>query len=167
MKFSEIFQRKTEENCWEILWRKIWEKWRLICCSWPMNIQWEREQTFSFSFFLFKKALWVLQCCQPCGLIHTCVDSGKCADFKDFFLLPFLKKQKQNASIYYMSKYEKFLLKFPYIFSKTTLGLYFYKLYKFMKIWYNHFQRIFEFHQIIKHFYNFRKSKYKIWIRFL
>ncbi len=55
--------------------------------------------------------------------------------------------------------YEKFFLKFPYIFSKTTLGLYFYKSYKFMKICYNCFQHLSEFHQIIKHFYNFLKRK--------
>ncbi len=64
-------------------------------------------------------------------------------DFEDFFLLLFMKKQKQNESIYYMGKYEKFLLKFPYIFSKTTFSLYFYKLYKFMKIYYC-FQRLFK-----------------------
>ncbi len=42
-----------------------------------------------------------------------------------------MKKQKQNESIYNMNEYEKFSLQFPYIFSKTTLSLYFYKLYKF------------------------------------
>ncbi len=61
-----------------------------------------------------------------------------------------------------MDKYKKFFLKFPYIFSKTTLSLYFYKLYKFMKIYYNRFQHLFKFNKIIKHFYNFLKSKYKI-----
>ncbi len=39
-----------------------------------------------------------------------------------------------------MNEYEKFFLKFPYIVSKTTLRLYLYKLYKFMKICYNNFQ---------------------------
>ncbi len=50
-----------------------------------------------------------------------------------------------------MNEYEKFFLKFPYIFSKTTFSLYFYKLYKFMIICYNRFQRLSEFNQIMKH----------------
>ncbi len=61
-----------------------------------------------------------------------------------------------------MNKYEKFFLKFPYTFAKTTFSLYFYNLYKVMKICYNRFQILSEFHQIIKHFYNFSKSEYKI-----
>ncbi len=54
-----------------------------------------------------------------------------------------------------MNEYEKIFLKFPYMFSKTTLSLYLYKLY-------NRVQHRSEFHQIIKHFYNFLKSQYKI-----
>ncbi len=50
-----------------------------------------------------------------------------------------MKKLEQNESIYYMDEYEEFFLKFPYIFSETTLSLYSYKLYKFMKLCYNHF----------------------------
>ncbi len=61
-----------------------------------------------------------------------------------------------------MKEYETFFLKFLYIFSKTTLGLYFYRLYKFTKSCYNRFQHLSEFYQIIKHVYNFLKSKYKI-----
>ncbi len=61
-----------------------------------------------------------------------------------------------------MNENEKFFLKFPYIFSKTTFSLCFYKLYKFMKICYNRFQHLSEFHQIFKHFYNFLKSEHKI-----
>ncbi len=122
------------------------------------HIQWEGEHIW-FSLFSFSKALWVLQCCQPCGFIRTSANFWKYADFKNFFLLLFMKKQKQNESIYYMNEYNKFFLKFPYIFSKTTLSLYFYKLYKFMKISYNPFQHLSEFHQIIKHFFNFLKKK--------
>ncbi len=40
-----------------------------------------------------------------------------------------------------MNEYEKFFLKLPDIFSKTTLSLYFYKPYKFIKICYNCFSR--------------------------
>ncbi len=57
-----------------------------------------------------------------------------------------MKKPKQNESIYYMNEYEKFSLEFLHIFSKTTLSLYFYRLYKFMKICYDRFQRLSEFH---------------------
>ncbi len=124
------------------------------------HIQWEGGQIFGFFFFLFEKALWVLQCCQPCTFIRSYVD------FKDFFLLLFMKKQKQNESIYHVNEYETFFSKFPYIFSKTTLSLYFSKLYKFMKICYNRNQLLSKFHLIIKRFYNFLKSKYKIWISF-
>ncbi len=61
-----------------------------------------------------------------------------------------------------MNEYENPPLKFPYIFSKTTLSLYFYKLYKLMKICYNCFQHLPEFDEIIKYLCNFLKSKHKI-----
>ncbi len=66
-----------------------------------------------------------------------------------------------------MNEWEQFFLKFRYIFSKTTLRLYFYKLYKFMKICYDCFQHLAEFRQIIKHFYNFLEGEYKIKKSFL
>ncbi len=84
--------------------------------------------------------------------------------FKIFSLLLFIKKQKQNESIYCMNEYEKFFLKSPYIFSKTTpayIFINYINLWKFVIIVFNAYLK---FHQIIKYFYNFLKNKHKIWI---
>ncbi len=103
-----------------------------------------------FIFYLFLKRLYgyLLQCCQPCGFLR----------FLPIFV--YEKTETRWQYIYCTNECEKFFLKFPYIFSETTSAYIFYKLYKFMKICYNCFQHLFEFHQIIKHFYNFLKGKY-------
>ncbi len=119
------------------------------------HIQREGEQIFSFSFLIRLYGYYsVANHRDLSAQVQIFENVGICVDFKDFFILLFVKKEKQNERTYYMNEYEKFFLKSPYIFSKTTHTLYFYKLYKFMKICYNCFQQLFEFHQIIKHFYN-------------
>ncbi len=93
--------------------------------------------------------------------VVNCADlSAHMQIFKIFFLLLFMKKQKQFESIIlYERVWEIFLEISLYFFQKLgTLSLYFCKLYKFMKICYNRFQHLSEFHQIIKHFSNFLKS---------
>ncbi len=89
------------------------------------HIRWEGEQIFGFFFFL--KRLYGY--CSVANHANLSAHVQIYADFKIFFYFC-LRKNRNKMKVY---EYEKFFLTFPHIFSKTTLGLYFYKLYKFMK----------------------------------
>ncbi len=128
------------------------------------HIRWEGEQIFGF-FFL--KRLYGYYNVANHADLSTYVQIFDNVRIFKIFSYFWLWKNKNKIRIYYINEYEKFFLEFLHIFSKTVLSLYCYKLYKFMKIWYNRFQHLSEFHQIIKHFYNFLKSKHKISISFL
>ncbi len=124
------------------------------------------EQLFVF-LFCFWKGFMGITVLPTVGMNRHMCRFLKMCRFSQFFPTFVYEKQKQNKSTYYLNEYEKFFLKFPYIFSKPSLSFNFYKLYRFMKICYNRFQYLSEFYQIIKHFYNFLKSKHKFWISFL
>ncbi len=130
------------------------------------HTQWKGKRIFHFSFFVLKRLYGYYSVANCANLSAHALIFVNVPIFKIFSYFC-LWKNKNKARVYiiwtsmsiFFWNSLTFFQKLPsaYIFINCT------NLWNFV----NCFQHLSEFHQIIKHFYNFLKSEYKIFIIFL